>query len=217
MPSRGPTLRRVNLIATLTVAACAAGAAYTLAFGPEGDHATASPLAQVTSDAPTAASQEVSPEAPVSPDPTSPPAPAEAYPASGASPSTGPSPSPSGAPAGPTPGGWPSPSAAADVESPTAATDVELSYLAWNPESRAVEASGYAAVYEDGGTCRLVLTKAGTSVSAESAALPDVQTTSCGGLSVPGNDVSSGTWLAVLEYTSPTSAGSSAPREVIVP
>ncbi len=213
MPSREPTLRRVNLIATLTVAACAAGAAYVWAFGPEGDHATASPQAQVTSAAPTASSDEVSPEAPASAGPTT-PAPAGASPDPGASPSAGPSATPSDAPAV---DGSPAPSVPEDVESSTAAADVALSYLAWNPESRAVEASGYAAVYEDGGTCRLVLTKAGTSASAESAALPDVQTTSCGGLEVPGSDLSGGTWLAVLEYTSPTSAGSSAPREVVVP
>lgn len=94
---------------------------------------------------------------------------------------------------------------------------VALSYLAWNPDSGAVEASGYAEVYEDMGVCALVLTKDGSTASAERAALPDVSTTACGGLAIDGSRLSSGTWDAVLHYESPTSAGSSAPREVVVP
>ncbi len=208
-------MRRPNAIATLTVAVCAAAAAYASAWGPEGDRAAASPLVQEASDAATAPATSASPtasapEATASP---TPPGPAAVSPSS-APPAT-PSDAPSGEPSTVSPP--PSPSAPSDVASPATAADVELSYLAWNPETRAVEASGYAAVYEDGGTCRLVLTRSGTTTSAESAALTDVQTTSCGGLEVLGSELASGTWHAVLEYTSPTSAGSSAPREVVVP
>lgn len=208
-------MRRPNAIATLTVAVCAAAAAYASAWGPEGDRAAASPLVQEASDAATAPATSASPtasapEATASP---TPPGPAAVSPSS-APPAT-PSDAPSGEPSTVSPP--PSPAAPSDVASPATAADVELSYLAWNPETRAVEASGYAAVYEDGGTCRLVLTRSGTTTSAESAALTDVQTTSCGGLEVLGSELASGTWHAVLEYTSPTSAGSSAPREVVVP
>ncbi len=208
-------MRRPNAIATLTVAVCAAAAAYASAWGPEGDRAAASPLVQEASDAATAPATSASPtasapEATASP---TPPGPAAVSPSS-APPAT-PSDAPSGEPSTVSPP--PSPSAPSEVASPATAADVELSYLAWNPETRAVEASGYAAVYEDGGTCRLVLTRSGTTTSAESAALTDVQTTSCGGLEVLGSELASGTWHAVLEYTSPTSAGSSAPREVVVP
>jgi hypothetical protein len=209
-------MRRVNAIATLTVAVCAAAVAYAWAWGPEGDRAAASPLVQEASDAATAPSTSASPEAPPAPEATASPTPSDPGAASpSAAPLATPTDVPSGAPPAVSPP--PSPSAPSDVASPATVADVELSYLAWNPETHAVEASGYAAVYEDGGTCRLVLTRSGTTTSAESAALTDVQTTSCGGLEVLGSELSSGTWRAVLEYTSQTSAGSSAPREVVVP
>ncbi|WP_159797901.1 hypothetical protein [Puerhibacterium puerhi] len=98
-----------------------------------------------------------------------------------------------------------------------AGADVELSYLAWNAGPSDVEASGYAAVYEEGGTCTLVLTKGGTTVSAAVDGTSDVTTTSCGGLAIPHDQLSSGTWQAVLRYESPTTTGTSKPREVVVP
>lgn len=195
------------LIAAIAVAVCAAGAiTYLTVWRPGDSEAVASPRPSATS----------------SPSPSASPSPSDATPSPSASPSEpeeAPSPAPSATPA---PTATPTPTRSA-TPSPTptgsskATADVELSYLAFNAGSGAVEASGYAAVYEEGGTCTLVLTKDGATARGEIEGLPDVATTSCGGLEVPGSRLSSGTWRAVLQYESPTTVGSSEPREVVVP
>ena len=96
--------------------------------------------------------------------------------------------------------------------------DVFLSVVEWNATSSAVEAGGYVSgVLEMEGRCTLTLTARGTTRTATSAAEPDATTMSCGSLSVPGSDLSPGTWTAVLTYESGTARGGSAPFEVDVP
>ncbi|MFP3715040.1 hypothetical protein [Puerhibacterium sp. TATVAM-FAB25] len=197
------------LIAAIAVAVCAAGAiAYLTVWRPGDSEAVASPRPSATS----------------SPSPSASPSPSEPTPTPSATPSEPaetPSPTPSEAPSPtatatptPTPSATPTPTPTA----PSRATaDVELSFLAFNAGSGAVEASGYATVYEEGGTCTLVLTKDGATARGQIEGLPDVATTSCGGLEVPRSQLSSGTWRAVLEYESPTTVGSSEAREVVVP
>ena len=51
----------------------------------------------------------------------------------------------------------------------------------------------------------------------ESLGTPNVTTTDCGEVRVGGDALTSGTWEAVLSYTSDRSAGESAVGEVVVP
>lgn len=107
--------------------------------------------------------------------------------------------------------------AVSDAPRPTA-TDVVLSYAGWEDAVRAVEAAGYVSpVVEDGGTCTLELTSDGRTTSTTVAAVADATTTVCPGLSVPGDDLAPGTWTARLEYSSPTTEGTSEPLDVEVP
>ncbi|GEA88656.1 hypothetical protein [Cellulomonas cellasea] len=118
----------------------------------------------------------------------------------------------------------PLPSAApGDPASPPVAGDgravveVTISFAGWQAEASAVEVSGFVPVVESDGLCRLVLSSAAGEVAVEQAATPDASTTSCGWLSVPAGELSTGTWTAVLSYTSGASVASSTPVPVEVP
>jgi hypothetical protein len=96
--------------------------------------------------------------------------------------------------------------------------DVVITQGGWGPSGTAVEVSGYVAgVVENGGTCRVTLSRDGETVSAEHEGLADATTTACGAIEVGDEDMTSGWWRAVLSYESPTSTGASAPTDVLVP
>ena len=96
-------------------------------------------------------------------------------------------------------------------------TDVVLSYSYWDPATASVLASGYVSpVIEDGGTCTLVLTRDGRSVTARAAAQADASTTTCPELQVPGDQLTAGEWSAVLRYSSGTTTGESPQASVEV-
>jgi hypothetical protein len=95
---------------------------------------------------------------------------------------------------------------------------VALNFAGWEQSSDAVEASGFVSgVVEDGGTCRVTLTRGGETAVAETPGQADATTTVCPSVSVAGEGLSAGTWTAVLSYESGTSSGVSAPLEVEVP
>jgi hypothetical protein len=96
---------------------------------------------------------------------------------------------------------------------------VALNYVGWEQSGGGVvEASGFVSgVVEDGGTCRITLTRGQESAVAESRGEADATTTVCPSVSVAEDELSPGTWTAVLSYESGTSAGRSAPLEVEVP
>ncbi|MGN8247462.1 hypothetical protein ACTHAM_001637 [Cellulomonas soli] len=110
----------------------------------------------------------------------------------------------------------------APVSTPTATVDgraaaeVVLSFAAWDPGTARVSVGAYANVVESDGTCTLILSQDGRTVTATSSVAPDVSTTSCGDLGVAGDELTSGTWLATVTYDSPTATGTSetAPVEV---
>lgn len=103
-------------------------------------------------------------------------------------------------------------------EAPTGGgTTVVITYADWVPETSEVEVGAYAAVVEEGGTCTLTLTGAGASATRTNDALTDVSTVSCGGFLIPGSELSTGTWSAVVTYASPSFSGTSSPVEVSVP
>ena len=97
-------------------------------------------------------------------------------------------------------------------------TDVVLSFVGWDEDTASVQVSGYVTpVVEDGGTCTVDLTRGDVTVEAGGPTLADATTTVCGGLTVPGDQLSPGTWEAVLRYESPRTAGASEPLTVEVP
>ncbi|HEV7189313.1 MAG TPA: hypothetical protein VGN28_15585 [Blastococcus sp.] len=101
---------------------------------------------------------------------------------------------------------------------PKASTSVFITYSGWVPATRSVEVGGYVSgVIESDGICTLTLSRAGRSVSASKPGEVDASSTSCGGLSIPAAQVSSGTWTAVVTYASAASHATSAPVQVKVP
>lgn len=100
---------------------------------------------------------------------------------------------------------------------PPSTTEVVLNYATYDA-ARGVLGGGYVSpVIEDGGTCTLVLTKGSATVQATSEGRADASTTACGGLTVPRDQLTAGTWTAVLRYASGTAKGHSATLSVQVP
>jgi hypothetical protein len=98
------------------------------------------------------------------------------------------------------------------------AVAVSLSYTGYDATAAAVVAGGYAAgVVEEDATCTLVLRREGVELRGESLGTANATTTDCGEVRVGGAALTSGTWEAVLGYTSDTSVGESAAGEVVVP
>jgi hypothetical protein len=94
---------------------------------------------------------------------------------------------------------------------------VVTTFAGWNATSRAIEVGGYATVVEPVGTCTLRLTHSDQVVTRKLTATADATTVACGGLSVPGGDLTAGEWHAVLAYSSSRSAGEAAAVTVKVP
>jgi hypothetical protein len=116
----------------------------------------------------------------------------------------------------------PTPGQAVATDAPAPAdggvVNVMITQAGWGPSGTAVEVSGFVSgVVEDGGTCRVTLTHDGETVTAVKDALADATTTACGVLEVGDVEMASGWWQAVLSYESATSAGESAPADVLVP
>lgn len=94
---------------------------------------------------------------------------------------------------------------------------VTTSYWGFDPESGSAFANGYADVVDEDGRCTLSLTNGSLTATAQTDATADATTTSCGEITVPGSELSSGSWQAVITFASPSSTGQSAPVEIVVP
>lgn len=95
---------------------------------------------------------------------------------------------------------------------------VTVTYAGWEPSVGEVQVGGYVAgITEEGGTCTLSLTKDGRTVTGSKQALADASTTACGAVVVPGDELSAGTWQAVLSYRSAGHSGTSDTWDVEVP
>jgi hypothetical protein len=103
-------------------------------------------------------------------------------------------------------------------ESPTVAhqVDVFITYANWAPETASVEVGAFASTFAETGTCSLVLTRGSQSFSATADALPSASTMNCG-LTVSGNSLEPGTWVAEVSYTSGATNGVSSTVEVTIP
>lgn len=101
---------------------------------------------------------------------------------------------------------------------PTMDGSLFVTHSGWNTDAEAVEVGSYfPQVVETDGTCTLTLTRGTASVTASSPANRGAGSTSCGNLSVPGAELASGTWTAVVTYSSSSSRAASEPVEVDVP
>jgi hypothetical protein len=109
-------------------------------------------------------------------------------------------------------------SAAPDSPAGPAAATVVLTYAGWVDSPAGVQVGAYVAgVAESGRTCTLTLTSGSNSATAEVTGEPDVESTSCPNLTVPGSELASGTWTAVVGYSSPSVTGTSSSETVVVP
>lgn len=73
-----------------------------------------------------------------------------------------------------------------------------------------LELNGYVpGVVEKNGKCTARLTKGNKTVEETKVALDDAQSTSCGLIVIPRNELSAGNWSLLLIYNSPSSTGSS--------
>jgi hypothetical protein len=121
-------------------------------------------------------------------------------------------------PVQPVPSDSPGDAEAAGESGGLAPVAVSLTYAAYDASTAAVVVGGYAAdVVEVDATCTLVLRRNGVELRGESLGTPSVTTTDCGEVRVGGEALTSGTWQAVLGYTSGTSVGESGAVEVEVP
>jgi hypothetical protein len=92
---------------------------------------------------------------------------------------------------------------ATDTAVPTLAA-LQITYAGPDDAAGGIAVGAYVAgLIEEGGRCSLTLSKDGQSADAESEALPDASTTSCGQLVVPFSELEPGTWTAEVTYTSP--------------
>ena len=92
---------------------------------------------------------------------------------------------------------------ATDTAVPTLAA-VQITYAGPDDAAGGIAVGAYVSgLIEEGGTCALTLSKDGESAGAESEALPDASTTSCGQMIVPFSELEPGTWAAEVTYTSP--------------
>lgn len=96
---------------------------------------------------------------------------------------------------------------------------VTVTISTWAQKDGAITVNGFVSgVVEDGGTCTLTMTSAanGKQVTASRTAIANVTNTSCGESSVPVSKLSTGSWQAVLVYSSSTSSGQSSPVTIDV-
>lgn len=71
-------------------------------------------------------------------------------------------------------------------------------------------------VVENGGTCTLTLTKQGVAVQQTHPGAVNASTTTCGGIVVPLDKLSSGDWQAVLSYSSTKYQGTSSSTSITI-
>ncbi len=195
MPSRPrPARRRLTLLVVLLAVAVAAGTGFWLTSRADDGTTAAGDVAPVT--APTT-------EAPATGDPVATLEPER----------TGGSPVPT----------EPAPEDVATdspVPTPDAGAEVtpQLTYYGWVDDIGAVEAGGIVLdVVESGGTCTLTLRQGSSEVGVSAEAVDNVTSTSCPAMTVPGDRLQPGTWLATLSYESGTSRGAGDAVEVDVP
>ncbi|MGY2067549.1 hypothetical protein [Blastococcus sp. SYSU DS0619] len=124
---------------------------------------------------------------------------------------------------GSTGAGGETPQATASSSAPAPAEDpigvlVRQTYSGWDPDSSSVVVGAVVAgIIESGGTCTLTVAQGLTELTASSKGVADASTTTCGRMSVPGEDMDAGEWTALVSYESPAADGESQTFSVVVP
>lgn len=72
-------------------------------------------------------------------------------------------------------------------------------------------------IFEEGGTCTATFTKGAISKNVTSRGFQNVSYTQCAPINLADGSLSSGTWTLVVNYSSSTSKGESASKQVVVP
>jgi hypothetical protein len=102
------------------------------------------------------------------------------------------------------------------TDAATAEATVVMSYADFAPGSGIEEGGFVSGLVEDGGTCRVVVSRGAQERTAEVPGAADATTTSCGGLVVDEADLTAGTWSVQLEYRTGATTISSTPVTVEV-
>ncbi|HUC89529.1 MAG TPA: hypothetical protein VMR45_01900 [Patescibacteria group bacterium] len=99
-----------------------------------------------------------------------------------------------------------------DTPAPGAA-EVQITYAGIYQDK--LEVGAYVSnVFEDGGTCKLIVKNNGTELTNTVTAVKDVKTTACPVMTLDKSQLTSGTWSATVTYTSLTHSGTSSAREI---
>lgn len=86
-----------------------------------------------------------------------------------------------------------------------------ISFFGQNQHTGAVEVGSFIPeIYEDDGTCTLVLKNGAQEVSATQTSSKDARTTTCGVISIERSKLSAHNWEAQIKYNSPNAKGVSA-------
>lgn len=185
------TASRRWLLAAVPLVAVAAGSALLLA--PEAD-GPGSTIADGTSAVPTSAAMPAAPTTEAYSDPRAPGT--DAVPTE--PPKEVATDEPYGAPDGP--------------------ANVALTFAEWDAPSASVQVNAFVGgLVEDGGTCTLTLSRGADTRTAAVPGSADAATTICAPMTVPADQLGSGTWQARVTYSSATAMGASEPVEVSVP
>ncbi len=80
-----------------------------------------------------------------------------------------------------------------------------------------IEVGGFVSgVFEDGGTCTLTLQKGSGKQTTQVTGVKGASSVDCPVMAIPLSSLSKGTWVAVVSYSSSTSTGQSAERNIEV-
>jgi hypothetical protein len=95
--------------------------------------------------------------------------------------------------------------------------DVVVTRAAWDATAKQVTANAIVpTTLAAGGTCTLTLTMGTQTQTASRAATATADSTQCGVLAIAGTQLTPGTWTAVVSFSAPGVAGTSAPVAVQV-
>jgi hypothetical protein len=71
-------------------------------------------------------------------------------------------------------------------------------------------------IYEEGGTCTLILTKGSQRATGTSKSIKNVSETSCGFIKISRSRLAAGSWTATVSYGSAVAKGISQPQTIEV-
>lgn len=102
-----------------------------------------------------------------------------------------------------------------DQPTPTGNITVTLTYAGIYDNN--IEAAGYVqGIFEDGGTCKYILSLGSQQITRESKGLTDARYTTCPPVRIPRAELQPGTWKVALHYSSASGSGTSNEQTVTI-